>query len=373
MTPPAYAELQVTTNFCFLRGASHPHELVAQAKTLGLSAIGVTDRNSLAGIVRAHLAARDTGLRLIAGCRLDFRDGSPSVLCYPTDRAAYGRLCQLLTEGKRQAKKGRCLLDYEDLLEWGEGQIVVALASPDIDSAFREALALLKADFPGRAYLGLNRRFAHDDARRVRLLADLAGTVGLPLLATNDVLYHVPERRRLQDMLTCIRHGCTIDEAGFHLQANAERHMKSPAEMARLFPDQPQALANSLKIVERCNFSLDELAYDYPDEIAPDGESPQDRLTRLTWEGAARRYPMGVPPSVREQIENELAIISKLEYAPFFLTVQDIIASATGEDIPHQGRESAATSAVCYALGIAGVDPVLGNSLFERSVSASRA
>jgi error-prone DNA polymerase len=372
MTPPSYAELQTTTNFCFLRGASHPHELAAQAKALGLAAIGVTDRNSLAGIVRAHLAAREIGLRLVVGCRLDFRDGSPSVLCYPTDRAAYGRLCRLLTVGKRLADKGECLLDYDDLLEWGEGQIVVALAPPDIDDAFRDALMMLKADFRGRAYLGLNRRFAHDDARRIRLLAELAGKVGLPPLVTNDVLYHVPERRRLQDVLTCIRHTCTIDEAGFRLEANAERHMKSPAEMARLFYEQPQALANSLEIVERCSFSLDQLRYEYPEEITPDGEAPLDRLVRLTWDGVEWRYPEGVPPAVKEQIENELTLIGKLEYAPFFLTVYDIVQYAKSQDILHQGRGSAANSAVCYVLGITGVDPALGNSLFERFVSASR-
>jgi error-prone DNA polymerase len=368
----AYAELQTTTNFCFLRGGSHPHELVLRAAELGLAAIGVTDHNSLAGMVRAHLAAQEMRLRLVVGCRLDFRDGSPSVLCYPTDRDAYGRLCRMLTAGKHQAKKGECLLDYDDLVEFGAGQILVALAPADIDGAFQEALALLKADFPDRAYLGLNRRFAHDDARRIHLLAALGKNLGLPLLATNDVLYHAPERRRLQDVLTCIRHGCTIDEAGFLLEANAERHLKSPAEMARLFADHPQALANSLEIVERCTFNMDELRYEYPQEIAPDGEDPQDRLTRLTWEGAAKRYGDCVPDKVRDLLEKELRIIGELGYAPFFLTVEDIVRFADGERILYQGRGSAANSAVCYMLGITGVDPALGDTLFERFVSASR-
>jgi error-prone DNA polymerase len=372
MTAPAYAELQVTTNFCFLRGGSHPHELVEQASGLGLSAIGVTDRNSVAGMVRAHLAAREMGLRLVVGCRLDFQGGSPSLLVYPTDRAAYGRLSRLLTLGKGRAVKGECLLDYHDLLDFGEGQIVVALAPAEITTSFREALARIKADFPGRSYLALSRRFGHDDAKRLARLAALGDSVKLPLLATNDVLYHMPERRPLQDVLTCIRHTCTIDEAGLRLNANAERHLKSPREMARLFADYPQALASSLEIVERCDFSLIELTYEYPEEIAPDGEAPQDRLIRLTWEGAAWRYPEGIPAGVKEQLEKELRIIGELNYAPFFLTVQDIVQYATREGILNQGRGSAANSAVCYVLGITGVDPALGSTLFERFISASR-
>jgi error-prone DNA polymerase len=372
MTDPVYAELQTTTNFSFLRGGSHPHELVLKAAELGLSAIGVTDRNSLAGIVRAHLAAREMELRLVVGCRLDFRDGAPSLLCYPTDRAAYGRLCRLLTEGKRRAKKGECLLDYADLIEFGEGQIVVALAPCEITADFQRSLARVKANFPGRAYLGLSRRFAHDDAKRIHRLAGLGERLRLPLLATNDVLYHSPERRRLQDVLTCIRHTCTIDEAGFKLNANAERHLKSPAEMARLFSDYPEALTNSLEVARRCTYSLEELRYEYPEEITPNGEAPQDRLVRLTWEGASKRYPEGLPPQVQEQLEKELHLIGELDYAPFFLTVHDIVQYAESEEILHQGRGSAANSAVCYVLGITGVDPALGNTLFERFISTSR-
>ncbi len=372
MKPPAYAELQATTNFCFLRGASHPHELVLRAAELGIAAIGITDRNSLAGMVRAHLAAREVGLRLVVGCRLDFRGRTPSLLCYPSDRAAYGRLTRLLTLGKRRAVKGECLLDYEDLLEFGEGQIVAVLAPREIDESFRHALARVKEDFHRRAYLALSRRFAHDDAKRMAHLAHLGDSLGLPLFATNDVLYHVPQRRCLQDVLTCIRHTCTIDDAGFRLEANAERHLKSPQEMARLFADYPQALYSGTEIAQRCKFDLEELKYEYPEEIAPDGEAPQDRLTRLTWEGAAWRYPGGVPPHVKEQLEKELNLIGELKYAPFFLTVQDIVQYATSKGILNQGRGSAANSAVCYVLGITGVDPALGNTLFERFISTSR-
>ncbi len=372
MSGPAYAELQVTTNFCFLRGGSHPHELVAQAKALGLAAIGVTDRNSVAGIVRGYLAAEEAGLRFLPGCRLDFRDGSPSLLCYPTDRAAYGRLSRLLTLGKRRAMKGECLLDYDDLLKFAEGQMVAALAPAEIPGGFQEAVARIRADFPHRSYLALSRRYAHDDAKRIARLAALGGRLKLPLLATNDVLYHTPERRPLQDVLTCIRHGCTIDEAGFRLQANAERHLKSPGDMARLFKDYPQALEAGLEIVERCHFDLRALSYEYPEEISPNGEAPQDRLVRLTWKGADWRYPDGIPHNVKDLLEKELRVIGELNYAPFFLTVQDIVQFATDAGILNQGRGSAANSAVCYVLGITGVDPALGNTLFERFISASR-
>jgi error-prone DNA polymerase len=372
MTLPAYAELQTTTNYCFLRGGSHPQELVWQASQLGLAAIGVTDRNSVAGMVRSHLAAQEMGLRLVVGCRLDFRDGSPSLLCYPTDRAAYGRLSRLLTNGKRRAEKGECLLDYEDALEFGEGQIVAVIAPDDIGADFQKTLVQVKADFPGRVYLAVSQRFAHDDAKRIARLAEFGERLKLPLIATNDVLYHDPRRRRLQDVLTCIRDTCTIDEAGFRLEANAERHLKSPQEMARLFADYPQALHNTGEIVERCKFNLDELKYEYPEEIAPNGEPPQDRLARLTWEGAARRYRDGTPPQVKEQLEKELQLIGELNYAPFFLTVHDIVQYADSKGILFQGRGSAANSAVCYVLGITGVDPALGNCLFERFISSSR-
>jgi error-prone DNA polymerase len=255
-----YAELQVTSNFSFLRGGSHPGELVEKAAALGLAAIAVTDRNSVAGLVRAHQAARETGIRLVVGVRLDLRDGM-SLLAFPEDRAAYGRLTRLLTLGKRRAAKGECRLDYADVVAHGEGQIVVAL-SPELAPR-------LAADFPDRAYLAAHHFYRGDDAQRLAHLAALSQETGLPLVAMGDVLYHAPGRRPLQDVLTCIREHCTIAEAGFRLHANAERHLKAPAEMARLFRGHEDALARTVEIVGRCRFSLDELRYEYPEEPVP--------------------------------------------------------------------------------------------------------
>jgi error-prone DNA polymerase len=366
-----YAELQVTSNFSFLRGASHPEELVRQARALEHEAVAIADRNTLAGIVRAHGAARDMGMRLVVGCRLDLEDGT-SALCFPTDRAAYARLCRLLTRGKRRATKGDCRLAYDDLVEFGAGQVLLALPPerPGVD--FTGFLDRLGTDFRGRAYLAGQHLYRGDDAKRLHRLAALAERFALPLVATKDVLYHLPERRRLQDVVACIREGCTIAEAGFRLHAHAERHLKPAAEMARLFRDHPAALARTLEIVERCRFSLDELRYDYPDETGADGTPPQVRLERLAWEGAARRYPDGVPENARRQLERELALIAALGYAPYFLTVHDIVREARARDILCQGRGSAANSLVCYCLHITAVDPVKGDLLFERFVSAER-
>src|SRR5690348_4957167 len=286
---PHYAELQVTTNFSFLRGASHPDELVLTAAALGHQAIAITDRNSFAGIVRAHHAAKEIGIRLVVGCRLDLRDGT-SLLAYPTDRAAYGRLTRLLTLGKRRAPKGECHLDYADVVAHGEGQVVVIL-SPEI-------AARVAADFAGRAYLAVHHLYRGDDMRRLARLAALGEAAGLPLVAVNDVLYHLPERRPLQDVLTCIREGCTIGEAGYRLAANAERHLKLPQEMARLFRGREDAVERTLEIVERCHFSLDELRYEYPEEPVPEGQTPQQRLAELTWEGAAERFQCSGPPNI---------------------------------------------------------------------------
>ena len=347
---PSYAELQVTTNFSFLEGASHPHELVVRAAELGLSAIAITDRNSLAGIVRAHLAARELDVKLIVGCRLTFMDGSPDLLCYPKDRAAYGRLCRLLTVGKsdrvfkqkengsphgrpwaparersrtlrfssgisrlhsplageggvrgpsknQEIPKGECHLRLEDFLAFSEGQIVTvvppadAFHSPEKTKSFERHLQDLAAQLKSRVYLAATHRFLGDETKRLHRLAALAEAARVSLIATNDVLYHDPSRRRLQDVLTCIRETCRIDEAGFRLHRNAERHLKSASEMTRLFADYPQAIANTAELASRCTFSLKELTYEYPDEIAPNGEDPQARLERLTWEGLKRRYP----------------------------------------------------------------------------------
>src|SRR5437763_2484362 len=286
-----YAELQVASNFSFLRGASHPDEFVVTAAALGHAAIAITDRNSFAGIVRAHHAAKTVGIRLVIGCRLDLIDGT-SFLAFPEDRAAYGRLCRLLTLGKRRAPKGECHLDWADLVAHGEGQILVVLppeqGPKEHDAA--EFASRVAADFRGRAYLAAHHLYRGDDARRLARLAAIAEETGLPLLATNDVHYHVPERRPLQDVVTCIREHCTITEAGFRLAAHAERHLKPASEMARLFRGHEDALARSLEIVARCRFSLKELQYEYPEEPVPPGMTPQQWLTELTWRGAQDKF-----------------------------------------------------------------------------------
>ena len=370
-----YAELQVSSNFSFLRGASHPDELVQQAKLCGLTAIAITDRNSFAGIVRAHQAAKEAGIRLVVGVRLDLRDGT-SLLAYPENRAAYGRLTTLLTLGKRRAPKGKCHLDYADVVVHGAGLVIVLLPPDGIDrvslSAHRLVAARIADDFPGRAYLAAHHFYRGDDARRLARLAAIARDTGLKLLATGDVLYHTPERRPLQDVLTCIREHCTTATAGLRLAANAERHLKPAREMARLFRGYEEALASSLEIVERCRFSLDELRYEYPEVPVPPGMTPQSRLAQLAWDGAAGRYPNGVPGKISERIGHELALIERLDYARYFLTVHDIVRFAESRKILCQGRGSAANSVVCYCLGITAVDPEKIDVLFERFISAAR-
>ncbi len=364
-----YAELQVTTNFSFLRGAAHPDELVLTAAALGHQAIAITDRNSFAGIVRAHHGAKEVGIRLVVGCRLDMRDGT-SLLAFPEDRAAYGRLTRLLTLGKRRAPKGECHLDYADVVAHGDGQIVVVLPPEVTDIA--DFATRVAADFKGRAYLAAHHLYRGDDPRRLVRLAAVGKAAGLPLVATNDVLYHLPERRPLQDVLTCIREGCTIAEAGYCLAANAERHLKPPQEMVRLFRGHQDTVERSLEIVARCRFSLDELRYEYPEELVPDGLTPQQRLAVLAWQGAASRFPDGVPNKVRGLIEHELQLIERLDYARYFLTVHDIVRFARQRSILCQGRGSAANSVVCYCLGITSVDPARIDVLFERFISAAR-
>ncbi|MGE5201367.1 MAG: PHP domain-containing protein, partial [Acidobacteriota bacterium] len=327
----AYLDLQVTSNFSFLRGASHAEELVLQAVVLGHRAVAITDRNTLAGVVRAHKAAQEAGCRLVLGCRLDLED-RPSLLCYPMDRVAYARLCRLLTFGKRRAKKGECRLGYADLVAHGEGQLVIVVPPERPDAGFAEFLAAVARDCRGRAYLGAQHLYRGDDAKRLHRLARLAERSGLPLVALNDVLYHVPERRALQDVVTAIRERCTVAEAGFRLLANAERHLKSPDEMARLFRRYPEAVARTAEIAERCRFSLEELRYEYPDENA-DGLTPQERLVRLTEAGARERYPEGVPEKVRALLRHELDLVAELNYAPYFLTVHDIVRFARSRAI----------------------------------------
>ncbi|MFN3744545.1 MAG: error-prone DNA polymerase [Hyphomicrobiaceae bacterium] len=375
----AYAELQATTNFSFLRGGSHPHELVAEAKVLGLSALAITDRNTLAGIVRAHTAAKQIGLKLIVGARLDLTD-APSLLCLPTDREAYGRLCRLLSSGQRAADKGTCILTLDDVAAAARGQILIALppegwcwrALSD-PAGFEDELRRLKASLAAAAlYLAASHTYCGDDRARIGALAALARRCRVPLVATGDVLYHTPHRRPLQDVLTCIREGVRISEAGLRLAPNAERHIKAPHEMARLFAGHEAALARTLEIAAACRFNLDELRYVYPDEPVPPGKTPHAHLVDLVEAGAHERFPDGVPEKVRAVLDKELALIAELKYAPYFLTVYDIVAYARGEGILCQGRGSAANSAVCYCLGITAVNPTEIDLLFERFISADR-
>ncbi|MEL7129050.1 MAG: error-prone DNA polymerase [Pseudomonadota bacterium] len=366
-----YAELSVTTNFSFLRGASHPAELVAQAKLLGLSAIGVADRNTLAGVVRAHIAAKEADLKLLVGVRLVPEDG-PEILCYPETRAAYGRLSRLLSVGKMRAEKGECHILLEDIEAYGEGQVFIALPPSKPDQYFEETLQRLADLFPGHVYLG----GIYDHLGRVRerlaALAEISARAGAPLVALGDVLYHVPNRRPLQDVLTCIREHCRIDQAGFRLNQNAERHLKSPEEMVRLFRSFEPAIRRTQEIAQRCTFSLDELSYAYPDEPVPPDKTPEQHLADLAWAGADWRYPGGVPDNVQAALVKELDLISELKVAQYFLTVNDIVAWARAEHILCQGRGSAANSAICYCLGITSVDPATSNLLFERFLSKER-
>lgn len=367
---PRYAELQVTSHFSFLRGASSCEELFAQAALYGTEALAITDRNSLAGIVRAHEAAKATGIRLIVGCRLDLADGS-SFLVFPTDRASYSRLCRLLSLGKSRAGKGKCHLEWNDLAACNAG--LIALLLPDVASekcAF--LLRRLRDTFADRAYMALSLRRRPNDQLRLHDLSSLAVKMDVPTVVTNDVLFHSPRRRILQDVVTCIRHNVTIDELGERRERHADRHLKPPHEMYRLFSRYPDALRRTIQVMEQCRFSLDELAYQYPEEREDPSLTPQQTLEQLTWDGAKQRYPEGVPGSVRRTIVHELRLIAKLNYAPYFLTVNNIVRFARSKDILCQGRGSAANSAVCFVLGITSIDPGRNDLLFERFVSEER-
>lgn len=367
----SFAELAITSNFSFLRGASHGDELAMQAVELGLSAIGVADRNTFAGIVRAHKAAKDQGLRFLPGVRLITQDGF-EVIAYPQDRPAYARLCRLLTLGNRRAPKGECYLTLHDITSYGDGQCFITMPPPTPGKEFEASLRDLSVRFPGQVWLGLNRLYTGDDKRRMKELARVADGVKVPLVATNDVLYHAPERRRLQDVMTCIREHCTIHEAGFRLEANAERHLKDALEMVRIFRGYEEAISETARIVERCTFSLDELAYEYPDDVFDDVLAPQALLEKLTWDGVAEKFPDGITDKLRDTLTRELELIHRLKFAPYFLTVYDIVRFAESQHILCQGRGSAANSAVCYCLGITAVNPVKVDLLFERFISEER-
>jgi error-prone DNA polymerase len=372
----AYIEFAVTSNFSFLRGASHPEELIVQADHLGLGGLGLADRNSVAGVVRAHLVKRENEfkLRYHPGSRLVFADGTPDILAYPRDRAAWGRLTRLLTVGNRRAKKGECTLYLDDLLAHVDGLELVVMGNPapEQTAGLHSLLARLAEAAPHRVRLAASMLYRGSDRARLAALSEIAREARVPLIAVNDVLYHHPDRRMLQDVLAAIREHVTIDEAGRLLAANAERHLKPPAEMARLFHDAPEAIAETRRLSDALTFSLEELRYEYPDETREGFATPQDALVHLAFAGAAERYPAGIPEKVRAGLAYELALIASLKYAPYFLTVHDIVRFARSKNILCQGRGSAANSTVCFCLGITEVDPERSDLLFERFVSADR-
>jgi len=365
-----YVELDVSSNFSFLRGASHPDELVTRAAELGYRAIALTDLHSLAGVVRAHEAAKQLNLKLIIGARLQFED-APELLVWAPHRDAYGRLCRLLTLGKRRAEKGQCQLTLADFLDHQQGLLAAVVLGPRrrLDAP---AMSALKDALGPRLSLAASCLYGRDDQTGLQRLIEQSRRWNIPLVATNPAHYHDPSRRMLQDVLCCIRHGCTIAQAGRRLFANAERYLKSPWQMHRLFAQHPSAIARALQIAQQCTFSLDELRYEYPDEIVPQGRSALDHLQQLTWQGARQRYPAGIPDKVRKLIEHELALIGQLRFEAYFLTVHDLVEFARGRGILCQGRGSAANSAVCYCLGVTSVDPARIDLLFERFISAAR-
>ncbi|MFM9977507.1 MAG: error-prone DNA polymerase [Sphingomonadaceae bacterium] len=410
----SYAELAAATNFSFLRGASHPSDMVATAIALGHSGIGIADRNSVAGVVRAWSALRDAQekhgaipFKLVTGARLVFADDTPDIIAYPTDRAAWGRLCRLLTTGNLRAKKGECHLFFDDLLEWGEGMALIVCADPrrsrnmTVATSQNPNVIPLRTSAPPREYNDLvhaeARRCgdAHEilrelssradniwigtamprrgrDKQRLAGLKALSAETSIPLVAVNDALYATPEDRPLHDIVTCIREGTTIHDAGKRLEANAERHLKSPDEMARLFADVPEAVAATQDILERIDFDLSQLAYHYPNEPVPPGREAMDWLEELTLAKAHERYGDTIPARMQELLDEEFALIRRMGYAHYFLTVHDIVNFARGRGILCQGRGSAANSAVCYLLGITSVDPARYNLLFSRFISEER-
>ena len=370
----SFAELAAMTNFSFLHGASHPSDMVATALSLGHTGIGIADQNSVAGVVRAHVALRDAletagapiDFKLIVGARLVFADGTPDIISYPTSRAGWGRLCRLLTTGNLRAEKGNCILRLDDLIEWA-GNMALIVMGGDLNVIKR--LSTLN---PGHVWIGATMHRNGRDRRQLTGLRALSTKTGLPLIAVNAPLYATPQDRRLHDILTCIREKTTIAEAGRKLSANAERHLKPTAEMVHLFADAPEAIAETQRLLDCIDFSLEQLRYEYPHEPVPDGYTPQAWLEELVATRAQLRWPEGIPKKLQALLEEELPIIAKANYAAYFLTVHDVVAFAQGRGILCQGRGSAANSAVCYVLGITAVDPAKHNLLFSRFISEER-
>ncbi len=437
----AYAELSCKSNFSFLRGASHPEELAERAAKLGYTALAITDRNTLAGVVRMHCAAKACNLKLIIGAEITPID-APPILLYVTDRSSYARLCRIITRGRLREAKGSCAVTLDDIAGRSDGLIAavpsrgLSISSDDLRAAGspdgirtgnaraclrvgaasndvaaprglpidRDSIAPAAQDGPvardgpvtrgesvaqdarpahdwiytyrhifgNRLYLAVSVHGGPDDGRDLTEVNALACETGVPMVATNDVHYHQPKRRFLQDVITCIRQRCTLEDAGRSLFANAERHLKPIEEMQRLFAGHRRAVERTVEIADRCNFSLDELRYEYPEALCPPQHRLPDYLAELTWAGAKQRYPDGLPEKVRTLIEHELRLIHQLGYEPYFLTVWDIVKFARSRDILCQGRGSAANSAVCYCLGITSVDPDRIDLLFERFVSCER-
>jgi error-prone DNA polymerase len=370
-----YVELQACTHFSFLRGVSSAEEMFAAAALLGYRALGIADRNSVGGLVKALRAADETGVRLISGCRLDLMDGT-ALLVWPEDRAGWSRLTRLLTAGKsrvdrQKGEKGQCFLHWEDVAAWSEG-LVAALVPDEADPATETALAQMADVFGDRAHLALSHRRRPGEAARLHALDALARRFGVRPLATGDVLYDSPDKRMLQDVVTAIRHKCTIDDLGFRRELHADRHLKGPEEMERRFRDHPEAVRATAEVAERCTFALRELSYQYPDEIVMTGRTPQEALERLTRAALAARFPEGPPKSHVDLLEKELGLVEKLKYAPYFLTVNSVVQFARSQEILCQGRGSAANSMICYLLGITSIDPVRHTLLFERFISESR-
>ncbi len=369
--PPPYAELHCRTNFSFLEGASHPDELAVRAAELGYRALAITDSNSLAGVVRAHVAAKEIGLKLLIGAEITPVD-APALALLATDRSAYGRLSRLITRGRRNAEKGSCRLTFEDVAEHAEGLIACVVSRDGDEEQLETSLPRYRDLFGDRCYLLAELHCGPDDRSHLSRLMRAARTTGVPLVAANDVHYHDPSRQPLQDVLTATRHGCTVAELGHRRFPNAERHLRSPADMVRIFAECPEAVARTVEVADRCTFSLDELRYEYPEELCPPGLTPLEHLTRLTWDGARWRYPHGLPEKARQLLEHELRLIEELHYEAYFLTVWDLVQFARGRDILCQGRGSAANSAVCYCLGVTSVDPERIDVLFERFLSKER-
>ncbi|MGL4396174.1 MAG: error-prone DNA polymerase, partial [Hyphomicrobium sp.] len=409
-----YAEFATATNFSFLRGASPPRDLVLTALLLGHSGIGIADRNTVAGVVRAYSALeelrrdgivppeklRDGGgpgefiwkeapqpegdgitpgkirkhaqnFKLAVGARLVFSDETPDIIVYPANREGWGRLTRLLTIGNARARKGDCILRLADLAEDTKHLLLVVVPEPRLEP-LEPLLTLLNGGARGRVWLAACMHRRGDDRRRLARLKAIASAAHVPLLAVNDVLYADLEQRDLQDVVTCIREGTTISEAGRLLEVNAERHLKTPEEMARLFADCPEAIEETQNLLGKIGFSLDQLKYEYPDEPVPTGWEPQAWLEELTRRSAMVRYPSGIPDKVANLIREELSLIATLDYARYFLTIHDIVRFANEKGILCQGRGSAANSAVCFVLGITAVDPADHDLLFARFISTER-